>query len=183
MQTKVSVYIAASLDGFIARKDGSIDWLDNIPNPSGEDYGYQHFIDSIDVIVIGRNSFEKVLTFETWPYTGKRVVVLSTHALEIPDRLPKNVTVQNASPLTLIESLSKEGVTHLYVDGGITIQRFLATDLVDELTITRIPILLGDGLPLFGSIEHDIQLEHLETKTFANGLVQSKYRVIKSEAS
>jgi dihydrofolate reductase len=179
MRAKVSIYIATSLDGFIARQDGSIDWLNNIPNPSGEDYGYQDFIDSIDVIVMGRNTFEMALTFEAWSYTHKRVVVLSTHAIKIPDRLPKNVAVQNVSPLTLIESLSKEGTTHLYVDGGNTIQRFLAAGLIDELTITRIPILLGDGLPLFGSIEQDIQLQHLETKVFANGLVQSIYRVLK----
>jgi dihydrofolate reductase len=178
MRAKVSVYIATSLDGFIARQDGSIDWLTNIPNPSGEDYGYQHFIDSIDVIVMGRNTFETALSFGEWPYT-KRVIVLSTRTIEIPDRLPKNVSVQNASPSILLESLSADGATHLYVDGGKTIQRFLAAGLVDELTITRIPILLGDGLPLFGSIEHDIHLQHLETKAFANDFVQSKYHVIK----
>jgi dihydrofolate reductase len=179
MRAKVSVYIATSLDGFIARKDGSINWLTDSANQSGEDYGYQHFIDSIDVIVMGRNTFETALTFEAWPYTHKRVVVLSTRMLKLPDRLPKNVAVQNASPLMLLESLSADGATHLYIDGGNTIQRFLAAGLVDELTITRIPILLGDGLPLFGSIGREMRLEHLETKAFSNGLVQSKYRVIK----
>ena len=178
MPAKVSIYIATSLDGFIARSNGDIDWLHAIPNPSGEDYGYQHFIDSIDVIVMGRNTFETVLAFAEWPYT-RRVIVLSSRPIEIPDRLPKNVEVRSARPRELIESLTNEGVTHIYVDGGVTLQRFLADECVDELTITHIPILLGDGLPLFGSINHDVQLEHLETKTFSNGLVQSKYRVVK----
>jgi dihydrofolate reductase len=180
MLAKVSVYIATSLDGFIARKDGNIDWLTNSANQSGEDYGYQDFIDSIDVVVMGRNTYETALTFEAWPYTPKRVLVLSTRALKIPDRLPKNVTVQNASPTILLESLSADGATHLYIDGGNTIQRFLAAGLVDELTITRIPVLLGGGLPLFGSIDHDINLQHLETKVFANSFVQSKYQMLKA---
>lgn len=179
MTPKVSIYIATSLDGIIARKNGDIDWLADSANQNGEDYGYQHFIDSIDVIVMGRHTFETALTFKAWPYTNKRVVVLSTRTLKIPNRLPKNVTVQNASPSILLESLSGDGAAHLYVDGGNTIQRFLTAGLVDELTITRIPILLGDGLPLFGSSDHDIKLQHLETKAFANGFVQSKYRVIK----
>ncbi len=182
MTVKTSVYIAASLDNFIARSDGSIDWLTSIPNPPGEDYGYQNFINSIDVIVMGRNTFETALSFDTWPYT-KRVIVLSSRSIEIPDRIPKNVEVRSASPRELIEALASEGATHLYIDGGVTIQRFLAADCIDELTITHIPILLGDGLPLFGSIGREVQLEHLETRSFSNGLVQSKYKVRRNEAS
>lgn len=178
MKAKVSIYVAASLDGFIARKDGDIAWLDDHNNDSSEDYGYIQFMDSVDALIMGRNTFEKILTFRQWPYGDKPVIVLSTQALRMPERVPNTVRVMTADPATLVESLSAEGAKHLYIDGGNTIQRFIAAGSADEITITRIPILIGKGIPLFGTLDRDIKLKHIETRLFANGFVQSRYQLL-----
>ena len=176
---RCSVFIATSLDGFIARRDGDIDWLSegSVANES-EDYGYQEFIDSVDTLVVGRNTYEKVLTFGEWPYMGKRVVVLSRGSPQVPGRLSGSVEVASASPVELAQRLEQEGARHAYVDGGKTIQGFLNAGLVQELTITRIPILIGDGIRLFGRLDRDIRFQHVETKTYPSGFVQSKYRLL-----
>lgn len=181
MSVKASVFIATSLDGFIARADGSIDWLEqaNTLIPKGEDCGYQSFFDSVDVLVMGRKTYELVLTFSDWPYGEKPVVVLSSHAIAIPNRFPKTVSVSSETPLDLVNRLSAQGAKHLYIDGGMTIQGFLNAGLIDELTITLIPILLGKGKPLFGSLEQDVALVNLATKVYGFGFVQNKYRVLK----
>ncbi len=161
MSVKISVYIATSLDGFIARKNGDIDWLP-APDNSAEDYGYKEFISSVDLIVMGRNTHEKVLTFETWPYPDKKVNVL------------------NLSPRDLINILTDKGIRHIYLDGGKTIQRFLMEGLVDEITITTIPVLIGDGLSLFGPLLKDLKFRLLGSNHFNNGFVQSKYWAVKN---
>ena len=181
---KVSVYIATSVDGFIARENGDLDWLPGSrEGDSGEigdeDYGYQEFMDSVDVLVMGRNTYEAVLGFGQWPYGSKRVVVLSSTPVQIPDGLAETVASRSCSPAELVKDLSKSGVTHLYIDGGKTIQGFLEAGLIDEITITRIPILIGNGIPLFGPLSTDSKLAHIETRSFDNGFVQSKYRVVK----
>lgn len=181
MRAKASVFIATSLDGFIARPDGSIDWLNdaNAVVPSSEDCGYNEFMQSVDVLVMGRNTFELALTFDPWPYAGKKVVVLSSRPLTIPASLPNTVCASCESPDVLVERLSAEGTRHLYVDGGITIQRFLAAGLIDDITITLIPVILGQGRPLFGATENDITLVHVTTRTFEFGFVQIKYCVVR----
>ncbi len=177
---KCSVFIAASVDGFIARLDGGIDWLFN-PEYAADDgagpFGYAEFIASVDVLVMGRNSFEKVLSFPTWPYEKTPVIVLSTRELTIPEHLAGTVTVENSTPQELVARLESEGRTHLYIDGGVTIQRFLQAKLIDEMTITRIPVLLGEGIPLFGFVGEDVQLIHRKTLSFDNGFVQTRYGV------
>jgi len=179
MRAKTSVYIATSIDGFIARPDGSLDWLNdaNAGVPSGEDFGYKEFMKSVDVLVMGRNTFAQVLTFDAWPYEDKKVVVLSSKPLRVPVELTNTVSASAESPNVLVERLSADGAIHLYIDGGVTIQRFLATGLIDEITITLIPVILGQGRPLFGQIEKDIPLVHLATKTFDSGFIQIKYLV------
>ncbi|HEX6982147.1 MAG TPA: dihydrofolate reductase family protein [Balneolaceae bacterium] len=179
MAVKSSVFIATSLDGFIARADGDLDWLtENGNNQGNEDYGYQKFIDSVDAVIMGRNTFEKVLTFslEKWPYS-KRVIALTTHSLEIPDHLTDKVTVMSGSPRVIVDQLSREGLNHFYIDGGKTIQSFLNAGLINEMIITRIPVIIGDGIPLFGPVENDIRLKHISTTSFKSGLVQSKYKM------
>ena len=180
--TKCSVFIATSLDGFISRTDGSIDWLNEANNvvPEGEDCGYAQFMSTVDALVMGRNTFEQVLSFGEWPYGQTRVVVLSRQLKALPGDIPDTVSLSADDPEKLIWRLSAEGVSHLYVDGGRTIQGFLSTGLIDEITITVIPILLGEGKPLFGTLSNDIELELVENKTFDFGFVQSKYRVLKN---
>ncbi len=173
---KISVYIATSLDGFIARKDGSLDWLP--PGSDGsEDYGYAEFMSTVDHIVMGRNSFEKVLTFGEWPY-GKKVIVLTSRDLPLPPELVDKVEALHLSPRELIHEMDIRGAKGIYLDGGVTIQRFLREGLVDEMTITIIPILIGDGLPLFGSLEKDVKLELIKSQSFKNGFVQNRYKVM-----
>ncbi len=162
----VSVFVGTSLDGFIARPNGDLDFL---PPGGGEPHGYNEFIASVDAIVIGRKTFEKVLTFGAWPYGDKRVVVLSGAG---------GVVEQMAGPpAEIVSQLAASGAHHLYVDGGITIQRFLHAGLIQRLIITRVPVLIGDGVPLFGTLPRDIRLRHVATRHYPSGLVQSEYHV------
>lgn len=182
--SKISVYIATSLDGFIARKDGDIEWLHNSGHgevEKGEGFGYDEFMSTIDALVMGRNTYEKVLSFGgNWPYGEKPIFVLTTKEIEIPDKISRTVSSLSGSPRQIIKKLTEEEYHHLYLDGGITIQKFLKAGLVDELTITKIPILIGTGIPLFGPLSKDVNLKHIETRSFNNGFVQSRYEVIKS---
>ncbi len=175
MTVKKLVYIACSLDGFIARKNGSLDWLP-MGEEGGEDYGYAGFMSTIDHVVMGRNTFDKVLTFGAWHY-DKKVIVLTSRALILPFELADKVEVLNLPPRELVNELANRGAKHVYIDGGVTIQRFLRDTLVDEMTITTIPVLLGEGLPLFGPLNKDVKLELLTSESFKNGFVQNKYRV------
>lgn len=181
MMIKFSVYIATSLDGFIARPDGSLDWLPQPQAaPDGEDYGYQAFIDSIDTLVMGRATYEKALTFVgPWPYEGKRAVVLSSGRAVIHDDLKSLVEASALAPRALAEYLEATGSKSVYVDGGKTIQSFMRVGLIDEITLTTVPVLIGSGLPLFGALDADVRLELLASRSFADGLVQSTYRVRK----
>lgn len=174
---KVSVYIATSLDGYIARKDGALDWLEpaDQTNPADEDYGYKAFFNSVDCLILGSHSFEKVLTFPSWPYEDKRVIVLSSRSLRIPAPLTAKVKPSNLDPQTLLKKLHDEGIKHVYIDGGKLIQSFLKAGLVDELTLTLIPVLLGSGIPLFGTLTKDIALNLQNSAAFPSGFVQNHY--------
>jgi dihydrofolate reductase len=168
----VSVFVGASVDGFIARRDGGLDWL---PAGGGEPHGYDEFIASVDAIVIGRNTFETVLTFGAWPYGDQRVVVLSSRPVDLSVVRGGVVEQMGGAPAEIVSRLAATGAHHLYVDGGITIQRFLRAGLVDRLVVTRVPVLIGDGIPLFGSLPHDVRLRHVATRSYPSGLVQSEY--------
>ena len=180
MGIKVSVYIATSLDGFIAREDGDLNWLDeaNASAPEGEDFGYLTFMDTVDVLIMGRNTYEKVLSFGQWPY-DKPVIVLSHNPISFPSTIPDSVIHSSESLSDLLKLLSDQGAEHVYVDGGMTIQGFLSKGLVDEITITEIPVILGKGIPLFGPLKKDIKLTHKNTTAFDIGFVQSTYLVNK----
>lgn len=181
---KISVYIATSLDGFIARENGDLDWLpgsDGGGDDAGEDYGYHEFMESVDVLVMGRHTFEKVLGFGEWAYGKTKVVVLSSKGIEIPEAIKETVESRSCSPVELVEELHQSGAKHLYIDGGKTIQGFLKAGLIDELIITTVPVLIGKGLPLFGALEQDIKLQLIESRSFEKGFVQSKYKILKQE--
>lgn len=170
---KASVFVGTSLDGFIARANGDLDFL---PPGGGEPHGYDEFMSTVDALVIGRHTYETVLAFETWPYGDKPVFVLSSRPLATT---PPGATVERLSgaPADVVSTLAGRGIHHIYVDGGITIQRFLEAGLVQRLVITRVPVLIGTGIPLFGALSHDLILEHVITRQFASGLVQSVYDV------
>lgn len=170
---RTTVYIGTSLDGFIARNDGDIDWLVKYANDEAVN-AYQQFTKRIDVIVIGRGTFEKVLTFPTWPYE-KDVYVLSTSIKEVPDILREKVTVLSLKPAELLNYLSGKGFINIYIDGGKVIQSFLKEDLIDEVIIARTPTLIGSGIPLFGYLNKDLQFSHIRTEVYSNGLVRSYY--------
>jgi len=170
----VSVFIGTSVDGFIARPNGDLDFL---PEGGGEPHGYNEFIASVDAIVIGRNTFEKVLTFGAWPYGDKRVVVLSSRPVDLSPTSEGVVEQMAGPPVEIVSQLAASGARHLYVDGGITIQRFLRAGLIQRLIITRVPVLIGDGIPLFGTLPRDVRLRHIVTRHYPSGLVQSEYHL------
>jgi len=168
-----SVFIGVSVDGFIARKNDDLDFLPEDAEP----HGYDEFIASVDAIVIGRKSFEKVLTLGPWPYGDKRVVVLSSRPLDLSKAVGGVVEQMAGPPAEIVAQLAARGVNNLYVDGGVTIQRFLRAGAIQRLVITRVPVLIGEGVPLFGALPHDIRLRHIATRHYPSGLVQSEYEV------
>jgi dihydrofolate reductase len=170
---KASVFVGTSLDGFIARADGSLDFL---PTGGGEPHGYDEFMATVDALVIGRNTYETVLAFDAWPYGTKPTFVLSTHSLA-PAPVGAVVERMSGSPAEIVSQLDSRGIRHAYVDGGFTIQRFLNAGLVQRLTITRVPVLIGTGIPLFGATPRDITLKHVATHEYASGLVKSEYEI------
>ena len=167
-----AVFIATSLDGYIARPDGDIDWLTERGADAG-DTGYESFIDGIDALVMGRGTYEKVLTFDAWPYPGRTVFLLSRRAEPgVDDRVRVVRDVAEA-----VDAISACGARRVYVDGGQVVQSFLAAGLVQEITITTVPVLLGEGLPLFGRLGADVDLQHRATTVLGAGFVQSTYAV------
>ena len=172
-----SVYVGVSVDGFIARPGGEVDFLDAV-EPAETDLGWSEFLASVDVLVMGRNTFDMVIEsgFD-WPYGERLVVVLTSRALEIPSHLAGWVEASRSEPASLLGELAKRGFGRVYVDGGLTVQAFLRAGLVDELIVTTVPTLIGEGIRLFGTLDTDVRLEHVRTEAFGNGMVQTKYRV------
>ena len=179
MSSKLSVFIATSLDGFIARAGGEIDWLEraNATVPSGEDCGYSQFMTTIDALVLGRASFEKVCGFPEWPYGQLPVYVLSSTLRQLPAGTPASVVLLNAEPTEVVRIIANAGHLNLYIDGGKTIQAFLSRRLISEITVTVIPVLLGSGLRLFGDLAADVSLRLLSARSYPFGFVQSHYAV------
>ena len=171
---QVSVFIGTSVDGFIARPNGALDFL---PADGGEPHGYNEFFASIDAVVIGRKTFETVEAFPQWPYGEKQVIVLSTSQLDF-SKVRGKVEQLSGDPNDIFRNLESRGFRHIYVDGGITIQQFLRAGLIHRLTITRVPVLIGTGIPLFAALPKDIRLKHIATRSYASGLVKSEYEVV-----
>jgi dihydrofolate reductase len=171
---KLSVFCGVSVDGFLARLDGALDFLDA---GGQEPHGFEDFYASVDVIVIGRKTFEVVLTFGAWFYGKKPVIVLSGRPLDFS--LVKDGVIEQLAgePAAIAAQLKARGFKHAYIDGGVTIQRFLAAGVIDKLVITRVPILIGTGIPLFGPVPNDVTLRHVATRSYTGGLVQSEYEV------
>ncbi len=175
---RAEVFIATSLDGYIARPDGDIDWLTSLPVPEGEDFGYAAFMDGIGALVMGRVSFEKALSFPEWPYPLPVVVLSRTpQAVAVPPALQGKVRVTDAGPRAVLAELAAQGVTRAYIDGGRVICAFLAEGLISRMILTRVPVLLGQGLPLFGHGQGDIAATLIRVQHWPNGFVQTTYRL------
>ncbi|MGY0408954.1 MAG: dihydrofolate reductase family protein [Polaribacter sp.] len=176
MNKKNCVFIATSLDGYIADKNGGIDWLYSIPNPNNNDMGYIEFINDIDALVMGRITFETVCRFDVdWPY-NKPVFVLSRTLNEIPKSHKGKAFLVKGTLTEILEQIYKKEYYRLYIDGGTTIQNFLKADLIDEMLITTIPILLGSGSPLFSDLPKEMKFELIRNKTFLNQVTQNHYK-------
>jgi len=171
---RTSVFVGTSLDGFLARQDGRFDFLSG--NGGEEPHGYEEFFATVDALVIGRNTYEIVLPFPTWPYAEKPVFVLSHRPLP-PAPAGARVERLSGEPADVLAQIAPRGLEHLYVDGGLTIQSFLRKGLIDRIVVTRVPVLIGTGIPLFGPLDADIPLRHVATRAFPGGAVQSEYAV------
>jgi len=170
---QLSVFCGVTVDGFLARPNHSLDFLhtgEQVP------HGFEEFYGSVDVVVIGRRTFEVVLTFGKWFYGRKPVVVLSNSPIDFSPVKGGVVEQMSGDPAEIATQLKARGFKHAYIDGGITIQRFLAAGLIDRLVITRVPVLIGEGIPLFGPVPQDISLQHVATRCYDGGLVQSEYK-------
>jgi dihydrofolate reductase len=170
------VYIACSLDGYIADKNGGLDWLHSITNPDQEDMGFAAFNSQIDALIMGRTTFETVCAFDCdWPYT-RPVFVLSNTLTSIPEEYADKAQLVKGSLSDILNKLNSQGYHRLYIDGGATIQSFLKEDLINDLIITTFPILLGGGAPLFSDLPEPLAFEHVKTEVFLDALVQSHYK-------
>lgn len=172
---KLSVFCGTSVDGFLARMDDTFDFLQTDQH---EPHGFAEFLASVDVVVIGRRTFEVVLKLgHLTLYGSKPVIVLSSRPLDFSSAKGANVVQMSGEPTEIVGQLKARGFKHAYLDGGVTIQRFLAAGCVDRLVITRVPVLIGAGIPLFGAVPFDIRLRHVATRSYPGGLVQSEYEV------
>tara|TARA_B100000508_G_scaffold55003_3_gene42650 strand:+ start:16163 stop:16705 length:543 start_codon:yes stop_codon:yes gene_type:complete len=179
---KNKVFVATSIDGYIADKNGDIDFLHSIPNPEGDDMGYSEFMEDVDALIMGRTTFETVCNFDVpWPY-DKPVFVLSNSLEKIAPEYKEKATLVNGSLNSILDQIHKKGYHNLYIDGGKTIQSFLKEELIDEITITIIPVLLGGGTSLFGKLDKKQRFRCVETKRYLDQVVQNHFKkVIKSE--
>lgn len=177
---KASIFVGTSLDGFIARPNGTFDFL-SAGHADAEPHGFDEFLATVDALVMGRNTFETVLPFPIWPYGNKPVFVLSSRPLP---PAPSGATVERmtGTPAEVLAQLAGRGMGHVYVDGGVTIQAFLRAGLIQHLVISRVPVLIGAGIPLFGVVDADIPLKHIATRQYSSGLVQSEYAIEQGEA-
>lgn len=168
------VFIGTSVDGYIARADGDLEWLTSRGEQAG-DTGYDDFIAEVDTVVLGRNTYQQVLRFDEWPYGQRAVHVVSTSLGGQDPRVTVHRTID-----ALVGALAAAGAKRVYLDGGTMIQSCLERGLVTELTITTVPVLIGGGAPLFGALAHDIDLAHIRTTVLPAGLVQTTYRCVAS---
>lgn len=174
---KISVFIATSIDGYIASNDYGLDWLEKYNSlfDKGEDCGYKEFFSSVDVLIMGKNSYQVVSNFDSWPYEGKRVIVLSSTLTSVC----KEAELFSGDITHLIKNLHDEGIKHAYVDGGVTISGFMNAGLIDHMTLSIIPVVLGSGIPLFKDILHESWCSLIASKVYPNGLMQLKYEFVK----
>lgn len=175
MEKKQSIFIATSLDGYIADLNGGIEWLDTFPEINTVDTGYNSFMENIDALVMGKNTFEKICSFDIeWPYP-KPVYVVSSTLKKIPEALEGKVKIVSGSLQSILKVLHAQNQMRLYIDGGKLIQSFLDEDLIDEMIITVIPVLIGSGIPLFNTLKRPINFKCIKTSLYFDTVVQNHY--------
>jgi dihydrofolate reductase len=173
---QASAFIATSLDGYIARPDHRIDWLEDTSSDATEDYGYENFVKTVSTVVMGRKTFQKIMTFPEWPFQSQRVIVLSSTMKSVPDSMADQIQLYDGTSEELVNLLDAEGDSHIYVDGSRAIQSFIAAGLLTDITLTTVPLLIGEGIPLFGGpLPKDVRLTHVATRAYQNGFVQTHY--------
>ncbi len=172
------IFLAVSLDGYIADRNNSVDWLAIYPQEQGDDAPFTLFMDTVDAVVMGRNTFEAVLQFGVWPYT-KPVFVLSKTLHHVHETMADKVTLTREEPSFLLRTLRQNGYNEIYIDGGKVVQSFMEKGLIDSMTLTHIPIVLGGGVPLFGALPKPQKFEHVHTQILTGGLVMSGYMRIR----
>lgn len=177
---KKSVYVAQSLDGFIAGSNGELDWLKDIDNPEQDDFGFSAFMSTVDALIMGKNTFEKVLSFEMWPYE-KPVFIASSSLAAVPSSVENKAFLLRGTPQEMVSALRAKDYDNLYIDGGALIQSYLAEQLIDELIITTVPVLLGEGISLFGFLPKKVKLKLIGSKVLLNQLVTAHYQVEKDQ--
>ncbi|MCB1144111.1 MAG: dihydrofolate reductase family protein [Leptospiraceae bacterium] len=176
MKPKVHVYLGVSLDGYIAGNEGDLSWLDKIPPPPGEDFGFQKFLEGMDCLFMGRNTYEAIKDFPDWHYGSQKVYVLTSRPIDWKGVWKDRAETLDLSPEDLLKYAEEKGYNHIYLDGGMTIHRFLDAGLVDEMTLSILPILLGGGTLLFGTRKTGQIWTLVSSRSYSNGFVQSHYR-------
>ncbi|MEH6404404.1 MAG: dihydrofolate reductase family protein [Sneathiella sp.] len=172
------VMMATSLDGFVARKDHTLDWLTK-QRVSNEEHGFEKFQESVDVIVMGSRSFKTVLGFGGWHYLKPTVILSNSMSTkDIPAELRDKIEISNLKPVKLMEMLQQRGCKRVYVDGGAVVQSFMRLGLIQDMKITLIPILIGEGIKLFGKLDGDIDLKVESVNHFKSGLITTHYTVL-----
>ena len=175
MEKRNLVFIGTSLDGYIADRNGGLNWLTAIPNPEQSDMGYTEFMAQVDALVMGRKTFETVCGFEgDWPY-AKPIFIVSRTLDTIAEEYRDKAELVKGSLVQILEKIHNKGYHRLYIDGGVTIQNFLKEDLIDEITITTIPIVLGGGSALFSVLPKELEFTLVASKVFLDQLVQNHY--------
>lgn len=177
LRPKISIYIASSIDGYIARKDGNLDWL-QYGHTGNEDYGFKKFTSTIDAVIMGKNTYEVVSSFDEWAYKDKRVIVLSNTLTEVR----KETELFSGELTELLAKLHAENVKHIWIDGGITVSKFLEAGLVDDITVSIIAMVLGSGIPLFSTMNQELRCHLVSTQSYPSGLVQLHYEVLHNQA-
>ncbi len=170
------VFVGTSLDGYIADREGGLDFLQTVPNPDGIDFGFSQFMEGVDAVIMGRKTYETVMGFGgAWPYS-KPVFVLSSTLVSVPAGVKGKVEIVNGPLREVVTRLNEKGVARLYIDGGNLIQGFLAEDMIDELIVTQVPILLGGGVSLYGRLPNHLEFELVKTEVLLETMIQSHYR-------
>lgn len=183
---KCSAFLATSADGYIATLDGGVDWLQQAAaaHPaltSNTDMGFANYLQTVDCIVMGRRTLEAIakmaLTAQQWPYGELPIIVLSRTIAKLPAHLPGNVRIFSGSIAELVRELTAQGLQHAYIDGGQTICSFIQLNLLEAITITQAPVLLGQGISLFGALTTQVQLAQVHVEVFDNNFVQLRYKI------